>query len=408
MAESAKRATAKSQFTRAEKRLEEAIKKAPSIPYQTIERRYEELREKYNAAQQAHDDYVQALLSSKTDTTQAEEEKWIDEITHRYDDIEERVDILLVKMKQDDEARSKREIAIKDDENDSSRQFSASITSPQQPANTLQLERIKLEKFNGDIRKYPKFREQFDLYVKPLCTLSQLPFILKSHLSEEVQEEVDNVDDNLDTLWSRLDKKYGNRSKQVDAILADIAKAPRGDSKSTLAMIKIVEKAYRDLTRMGRQSEMQNGTILSMIEKKLPEEIRFEWIKCISEEEGDESEMRFDMMLELLQKWRIRIEYDQAAIRKAPEKTVRTNHATRRSDKEVCWIHTQEKHPIWVCQAFKTMPVSERVALTKQNKACHACLEVKCPGASDASKCKKKFKCPVDGCKDAHNKLLHQ
>ena len=141
MAESAKRATAKSQFTRVEKRLEEAIKKAPSIPYQTIERRYEDLREKYNAAQQAHDDYVQALLSSKTDTTQAEEEKWIDELTQRYDDIEERVDILLVKMKQDDEAKSNREIAIKDDENDSSRQFSTSITSSQQPANTLQLAR---------------------------------------------------------------------------------------------------------------------------------------------------------------------------------------------------------------------------------------------------------------------------
>ena len=407
MADITKRARAKSQFTRAEKRLQEAIDKAPSIPVQTIERRYEELRDRYNVAQQAHDDYVQVLLSSKTDTTEQEEEKWISELTSRYDDIEERADILIAKMKHDDQVRSRQELVIKNDDVNPNKQISASAHYSQPSTNTLQLERIKLEKFDGDIRKYPKFREQFDLYVKPLCTVSQLPFILKSHLSKEVQEEVDNIDDNLDTLWARLDKKYGNRAKQVDAKLADIAKAPRGDSKSTLAMIKVVEKAYRDLTRMGRKSEMQNGTILSMIEKKLPEEIRFEWIKCIAEEEDDESEARFELMLELLQKWAIR-EYDQASIRKAPEKTVRANHTTQRPVKEACWIHTQEKHPIWVCQTFKAMPLNERVDLTKQNKACFACLEVKCPVANAASKCKKKFKCPVDGCKDTHNKLLHQ
>ena len=77
----------------------------------------------------------------------------------------------------------------------------------------MQLERIKLEKFNGDIRKYPKFKEQFELYIKPLCSSAQLPFVLKSHLIEEVREEVDNVDDDLGTLWSRLDKRYGNCGK---------------------------------------------------------------------------------------------------------------------------------------------------------------------------------------------------
>ena len=416
MADSTKRATAKSQFTRAEKRLEEALEKT-RIPYQTIERRYEELREKYNLAQQAHDDYVQVLLASKTkDTTEEEEEKWIAEITQRYDDIEERADTAIAKMKKDEEAQmklddqisNKQERVIKNDHLDLNRVLNGPVNSTQ-PSSTLQLERIKLEKFNGDIRKYPKFKEQFELYIKPICTASQLPFILKSHLSEEVQEEVDNIDDNLDTLWARLDKKYGNRSKLVDTILADIAKAPRGDSRNTLAMIKVVEKAYRDLTRMGRRSEMENGTILSMIEKKLPEEIRFEWIKCIADEEDDESEGRFQLMLELLQKWAIRIEYDQAAIRKvALEKQVRANHTTKRPVKEVCWIDTQEKHPIWVCNAFRAMPANERIDLTNQNNACHACLEIKCPGADDATKCQRKFKCPVDGCREVHNKLLHQ
>ena len=53
----------------------------------------------------------------------------------------------------------------------------------------------------------------------------------------------------------------------MDAILADLAKAPKGGSQSTLQMIKFVEKAYRDLHRMSREAEMENGTMLSLIEK---------------------------------------------------------------------------------------------------------------------------------------------
>ena len=113
---------------------------------------------------------------------------------------------------------------------------------------------------------------------------------------------MDNTDDNLETLWERLDKKYGNRGKQLDAILADIQRAPKGDGKSTLQMIMIVEKANRDLIRMGRESEMHNGTVLAMIEKKLPDEIRFEWIQAIAENEDADSTVKVPLMLKLLEK----------------------------------------------------------------------------------------------------------
>ena len=109
------------------------------------------------------------------------------------------------------------------------------------------------------------------------------------------------------------------------------------------------------------------------------------------------------------------IEYDHAAIRKVPEKKVISHHAARSQSigtgrlkaKETCWIHTAEKHPIWVCQAFKAMQPEERRALAEEKGACFACLEVKCPGAEDSGKCRRKFVCTVNGCNEAHNKLLH-
>ena len=402
-----KRSTSKTQFTRCEKRLNDVLSSPANVPVSTIERRYSELREKWDAAHSAHSAYLEALEAegSKID----DEEAWMDEVTDRFDSIELKTDTAIEKMKQSSATStvSLAERSMEAAENSSKEGHGAS---------SVQLERVKLEHFDGDIRKYPKFREQFELYVKPLCKSSQLPFVLRSHLSDSVREEVDNIDDNLETLWTRLDKKYGNRGKQLDAILSDIAKAPRGDGKSTLQMIMIVEKANRDLKRMGCESEMYNGTVLAMIEKKLPDEIRFEWIQAIAENEDANSEVKVQKMLKLLEKWRVMIEYDHAAIRKIPEKKVIANHTTRsastastnkKKEKENCWIHTAEKHPIWVCQAFKAMQPKERRALAEEKGACLACLEVKCPGAENSSNCKRKFSCTVSSCKEAHSKLLH-
>ena len=406
MAESlkVKRSTSKSQFTRSEKRLSDVLSNPTDVPVATIERRYNELSDKWKAAQDAHDAYLEAVEAEGGEADDAED--WMDEVTQRFDNIEVKADAIIAKMKHPlsgsgvsvDSGAVKVEMATNSQRDDNTK-------------NSVQLERIKLDKFDGDIRKYPKFREQFEHYVKPLCTSSQLPFVLRSHLSDTVREEVDNTDDNLDTLWTRLDKKYGNRGKQLDAILADISKAPKGDGKSTLQMIMIVEKANRDLSRMGRESEMHNGTVLAMIEKKLPDEIRFEWIQAIAEKEDADSDIKVPMMLKMLEKWRVMIEYDHAAIRKVPEKKALLHHATkptdRRKEKENCWIHAAEKHPIWVCQAFKAMQPSERRKLTEEKGACVACLEVRCPGAESNGKCKRKFKCTVSGCKEEHNKLLH-
>ena len=77
------------------------------------------------------------------------------------------------------------------------------------------------------------------------------------NLNDDIREEVDNQD-NLETLWKRLDKKYGNSGKLIDTILENLTRIPKGDEESTIQMIKTVEKAYRDLSRMGEANEMEN------------------------------------------------------------------------------------------------------------------------------------------------------
>ena len=100
----------------------------------------------------------------------------------------------------------------------------AKVTKPkidEIKSSAIQLERMKFSKFEGDIRKYPKFKEEFHIHIRPICSVSQLPFILRSYLSDAIQDEVDNAGNDYNAIWERLDAKYGDKGRLVDAVMAD-------------------------------------------------------------------------------------------------------------------------------------------------------------------------------------------
>lgn len=96
--------------------------------------------------------------------------------------------------------------------------------------------------------------------------------MLKSYLSKDIKDEVDNLGDDVDKIWDRLDKKYGDQCKLVDAIMTDIKlikTTSANDDGSTLHMINVIERAHRDLVHMGMEKEINNSTIISMIEERM-------------------------------------------------------------------------------------------------------------------------------------------
>ena len=47
-------------------------------------------------------------------------------------------------------------------------------------------------------------------------------------------------------------------------------------------MIETVEKAYSELVSMGREKEINNSTIVALLEEKLPCYIKKEWIGLVT------------------------------------------------------------------------------------------------------------------------------
>ena len=50
------------------------------------------------------------------------------------------------------------------------------------------LEKLRFQMFDGNVRKYPRFKSEFNKYVERICKFDQAAFILKSYLSEEIKK----------------------------------------------------------------------------------------------------------------------------------------------------------------------------------------------------------------------------
>ena len=83
----------------------------------------------------------------------------------------------------------------------------------------LQLEKVKMPLFTGEIRDYPRFKTDFEKQVKPTINIESAPYILRSCLSKGPPDVVKSIDDDYKALWKRLDEKYGDPAKVVDVIM---------------------------------------------------------------------------------------------------------------------------------------------------------------------------------------------
>ena len=393
-----KRTVSKQQFTRTLGTLRKLLGNGLA-PETTIQRKFGELSAKWQTVQDAHDMYMTKVKEEEIE----EESQWIEELLEKFEKIEIDSDAALLKFK---DVRQTSPMV------EQSRQSGPSNVQGQH----LQLERLKLEKFNGELRKYPSFKEKFKIYIEPIYQRSQLPFVLRSHLEPNIRDEVENVEDDMGCLWARLDLKYANHTKFVDIVLSDLEKTSKGDAKAALQLINTVEKAYNDLKRIGAAQEMANATVIAMIKKRFPDEMRLDWVKKISSRGEEDSGKMFKMMLEFLTQWRQMLECDDQVIKKLEKRSGITNlvgsntgigSGSRMS--ETCWLHEEESnHPIWKCNTFRSFPLKDKLALVKDKGACHACLEKNCKGSLNAENCRRHFRCNVDGCMKPHNSLLHE
>lgn len=373
-------------FTRLNKTINSLLENE-SASTQIIEIRLKELSERWMNLQEAHDAYIVVCISESQED--ADQDRYIEMISNEF---------------YVTESSCMRYLDVRN----SSRNSSNESTE-----NALKFQRIKFPTFDGHVRNYPKFKYEFNRYIKPMCSRNQLTFVLKSYLCESVRNDVENCDQDIEMMWHRLDTKYGTKQKLIDSIIVDIKRLPEENNSShaVLEMIRVVEAANNDLRCIECTSELNNSAILSIIEKRMNAKMQDEWVQlAIKTPQSD----KFETLISFLGSWKNRIEYQNEDIRKRDQRDdihtsdknadINTSHGESAATKNrKCLIHRDCDHPIWRCRVFKSMSVPERLQVVRSRHACSLCLDT---GHND-SECSKVIVCSHNGCHARHNILLH-
>ena len=173
--------------------------------------------------------------------------------------------------------------------------------------------------FTGEIRDYPRLKMDFEKQVMPTINIESAPYILRSCLSKGPADVVKSIDDDYKAMWKRLDEKYGYPTKVVDVIMNAIQNTRNirdGEKNRLIELINVVEDGYRDLKRLGLEKEITTTSSVSVIEKKLPTDVKKEWAKFVSSDHStvDKTD-KFPSLLKFLLNQKRAIEYENAELR---------------------------------------------------------------------------------------------
>ena len=291
----------------------------------------------------------------------------------------------------------------------------------------LKLERMKMPTFSGNIRDYPRFKADFKKHVIPyIKNPDTVAYVLKSCLSNAALEIVKNVDDDIDDMWKRLDEKYGRISKLTDAIMLELKQLrvlQEGDGQKFINFVDKIEKCYRDLSIIGKESEISNSSIVGLIEEKLPTSIKKQWCLQISNEDVDlDGEDKFAAILSFLLKHRKATEYDSSELRSTSSRQGTSTNVLHMSDESCigsedstistivtmeskpCWLHGRSsQHSILDCQRYMSKTPQERMTLATRHRVCWCCLGT----GHNQARCNKRKVCGIEGCTKCHHPTLH-
>ena len=101
------------------------------------------------------------LLSNLTVEAAKSEMNWISDIQLKYNEIKDKLETIV-----DACARQEKKPEVK------------------KMAGNLQLEKIKLPRFDGEVREYPQFKRDFQKYVKPNVDCEDISYVLRSCLGK--------------------------------------------------------------------------------------------------------------------------------------------------------------------------------------------------------------------------------
>lgn len=302
-----------------------------------------------------------------------------------------------------------KEESFKDSHKDKSNTASSSL---------LKMEKVKMPTFNGDIREYFIFKEDFLYMVNKNYSDRDCMTLLRACLVGKPLELIKGIGNEYSYAWSYLDNFYGDPRLVADTICQDINrfKNLREDEDHKFCeFVQLIQRSYNIMKSVGRPNDMDNNHMLAVIEQKLTIDDRKVWAR---ELEHKSQAATFENLLTWLMvemKARMRA---TAQIRHSGGK-LPVNQVSVEGDVDSnsyaknfkCWMCKCDDHWVEQCNSFKDLTIDERFSKAKDNFACFCCLK-KASKNHRSSNCNSRTQCKEnyngERCKLFHHILLHK
>ena len=210
---------------------------------------------------------------------------------------------------------------------------------------------------------------------------------------------------------ARLNRKCGENRRQVQAHIDELRKIRpiNADNPRELERFAdIVERTVVSLKENKKFADLEGGTLYAIVLEKLPQALLSQYYRWIKEKGSLES-------LEELRRWvaeeaeyqvqASEIKHGLSSVGSVRGKSSTKSYfgTTEEKRDRPCKVCNQ-KHPIWKCDMFKGMEHRKKWETAKKLGLCYRCLGKGHLGDS----CTWNRECGIDGCKDRHNRLLHE
>ena len=335
-------------------------------------------------------------------------------------------------------------------------ELSSSLESNRGPSRTstdFGFSKTSVPSFDGDIRKFPKWRSQVEDFIKDMSKRSSEKTAI--HQLDRLTPEICDVSRCPTVLeaWKKLEAKFGSSTNIARLILQDFDSLSLKSKTEEAKLIELrdsLEKLESDLTINKQQQRCEDLHTVDKAESYLPPGYRIRYVErkeamlkekgsgfkallAFLQEQGSlieqympdkldpitqtDSKVQMeekskDQQIEALQarvnalEGRVKDEKEDKSeknLKKAEEKIGKCPacdnfhyYEGKKGDKVV-------SDKLWACEKFTALSLDKRVELVVKEKACASCLSWK----HERSACEKPTTCSENGCKGNHNKLLH-
>ena len=137
------------------------------------------------------------------------------------------------------------------------------------------MEKLKLPKFDGNVRNFPRFIKDFNQLVLQCISREEDTFTLRQCLSYEVLDYLAN-DDDFDVMVEILETRYGDLGIVVESVIGEIQRVKKldeSDCNKLIHFINLLDTGYRDRKNLDIEREISNAHVVNIIENKLPRQL---------------------------------------------------------------------------------------------------------------------------------------